>query len=109
MATKREIKGFLIGTAAGAAIGAVTALLLAPKEGKALRKDIAEGARQTVKAAGEAGEKAGRFAAELFDAAAVWRRKKREEGQQADAAEAEVSGVVTGTADTEETLREEAV
>jgi len=111
MATKREIKGFLIGTAAGAAIGAVTALLLAPKEGKALRRDIAEGARQTVKAAGEAGEKAGKFAAELFDAAAVWRRKKREDAEQAGAPEekAEVSITADGPEDSDGTLREEAV
>jgi gas vesicle protein len=106
MATKREIKGFLIGTAAGAAIGAVAALLLAPKEGKALRRDIAEGARKTVKAAGDAGEKAGKFAADLFDAAAVWRRKKREGAEKTDAPEA-ASG--TGTADSDDTLREEAV
>lgn len=33
---------FLLGTAIGAAVGAVTALLFAPKSGKELRHDIAE-------------------------------------------------------------------
>lgn len=105
MATKREIKGFLIGTAAGAAIGAVAALLLAPKEGKALRRDIAEGARKTVKAAGEAGEKAGKFAADLIDAAAVWRRKKREGAEEV----AEVSSASADETEAEDSFREEAV
>lgn len=106
MATKREIKGFLIGTAAGAAIGAVTALLLAPKEGKALRRDIAEGARKTVKAAGEAGEKAGKLAADLIDAAAVWRRKQREGAVEA---KEEASAAPDGPADADGELRDEAV
>jgi len=104
MATKREIKGFLIGTAAGAAIGAVAALLLAPKDGKSLRKDIAEGARKTVKAAGEAGEKAGRIAADLIDAAAVWRRKKKTETKPVEAAASSEGG-----ADADGALKEEAV
>jgi gas vesicle protein len=100
MATKREIKGFLIGTAAGAVVGAVTALLFAPKDGKTLRRDIAEGARKTVKTAGEAGERAGKFAAELIDAAAVWRRKKREEtGEKKETS-------AGGTSDSDETAEE---
>lgn len=35
-------KGFIFGTLIGGAIGAITALLLAPKSGKELRQDIAE-------------------------------------------------------------------
>ncbi|MEM4261110.1 MAG: YtxH domain-containing protein [Candidatus Woesearchaeota archaeon] len=35
-------KGFIFGTIIGGAIGAITALLLAPKSGKELRQDIAE-------------------------------------------------------------------
>jgi len=106
MATKREIKGFLLGTAAGAAIGAISALLLAPKDGKALRRDIAEGTRKAVKAAGEAGEKAGKLAAGLIDAAAVWRRGKREGAEEV---KAEVSAVGDSRAQTEDAVQEEAV
>lgn len=89
MATKREVKGFLIGTAAGAAIGAVTALLLAPKAGKELRQDIAEGAQHIREKTVKAAERVGGKAAELFDAAAVWRRNKPD----GEAEEAVVSGV----------------
>ncbi|MCK8489549.1 YtxH domain-containing protein [Paenibacillus sp. MBLB2552] len=39
-------KGWLWGAAIGTVAGAVTALLFAPKPGKELRKDIADGARQ---------------------------------------------------------------
>ncbi|WP_068786468.1 YtxH domain-containing protein [Paenibacillus phocaensis] len=39
-------KGWLWGAAIGTVAGAVTALLFAPKAGKELRKDIADGARQ---------------------------------------------------------------
>ncbi|WP_018750446.1 YtxH domain-containing protein [Paenibacillus sanguinis] len=39
-------KGWLLGAAIGTIIGSVTALLFAPKPGKELRKDIADGARQ---------------------------------------------------------------
>jgi len=106
MATKREIKGFLIGTAAGATIGAIAALLLAPKDGKALRRDIAEGTRKAVKAAGEAGEKAGKFAADLIVTAAVWRRKKREGAEEG---KAEVSVARDSQTQSEEIVREEAV
>ena len=35
-------KGFLVGVLLGATVGAVTSLLLAPKSGKELRKDIKE-------------------------------------------------------------------
>ena len=37
----RNSKDFLLGAAVGAAIGAITALLFAPKSGKELRGDIA--------------------------------------------------------------------
>lgn len=38
-------KDLIIGAVAGSVLGAITALLLAPKSGKALRTDIAEGAK----------------------------------------------------------------
>ncbi|MNC34949.1 YtxH-like protein [compost metagenome] len=39
-------KGWLWGAAIGTVVGSVTALLFAPKAGRELRKDIADGARQ---------------------------------------------------------------
>lgn len=69
MAIKKEVKSFIIGTAAGAAIGAVTALLFAPKPGKELRKDIADGAQHayevTAKTAGQVGESTVRIAKQV--------------------------------------------
>lgn len=40
MEVKKEIKGFAWGTMVGGVVGAVTALLLAPKSGRELRADI---------------------------------------------------------------------
>lgn len=40
---KPVVKSFIIGTLVGGAIGAVTALLFAPKPGRELRADLAEG------------------------------------------------------------------
>ncbi|GGG10584.1 general stress protein [Paenibacillus albidus] len=40
---KKDTKSLLWGLAAGSVIGSITALLFAPKPGKELRKDIAEG------------------------------------------------------------------
>ncbi len=69
MAIKKEVKSFIIGTAAGAAIGAVTALLFAPKPGKELRKDIADGAQHayeaTAKKAGQVSDATVRIAKQV--------------------------------------------
>ena len=128
MATKKEVKGFLIGTAAGAAVGAITALLFAPKPGKELRKDIADGAQQayatTAKAAGQVGEAAERIAkqvgsqttqlagkaksaaADLIDTVSSWRAGKDEIA--ADEAEpVEARAEETAEAAAEETSDEE--
>lgn len=43
---KEKSKGLLWGALIGSIAGSVTALLLAPKSGKELRHDIADGARQ---------------------------------------------------------------
>lgn len=40
---KRNVKTFMIGSLIGGVVGAVTALLFAPKSGSELRSDIAEG------------------------------------------------------------------
>lgn len=50
-------KGWIWGAAIGTVAGAVTALLFAPKAGKELRKDIANGARQVGEKTQEAAEK----------------------------------------------------
>jgi gas vesicle protein len=46
MANKKAIKSFMWGTLTGAVAGAATALLLAPKSGKELRKDISDTAHK---------------------------------------------------------------
>jgi gas vesicle protein len=43
MSNKVDGKDFIIGAVVGGLLGAMTALLLAPKSGRELRKDIAEG------------------------------------------------------------------
>lgn len=69
MAAKKDVKGIIIGTAAGAVLGAVTALLFAPKPGKELRKDIAQGAQHayeaTARTAGQVGESTVRIAKQV--------------------------------------------
>lgn len=50
-------KGWVWGAAIGAVVGSVTALLFAPKPGREIRKDIAEGARQVGEKTAEVAEK----------------------------------------------------
>lgn len=59
-------KSFLLGAVIGAVAGSVTALLLAPKPGKELRKDIADGARTVADKTQAAAEKVGEQSTELF-------------------------------------------
>jgi gas vesicle protein len=40
------VKGFIVGLLAGGAVGAVLALLYAPKSGRELRKDLSQGAEE---------------------------------------------------------------
>ncbi|MCQ6560803.1 YtxH domain-containing protein [Paenibacillus mendelii] len=69
MANRNATKSFLFGALAGGIIGSVTALLLAPKPGRELRKDIADGAQQvgetTVRIAGQVGETTTRIAKQV--------------------------------------------
>ncbi|WP_020616965.1 YtxH domain-containing protein [Paenibacillus daejeonensis] len=71
MTGKRDNRsgGFLIGALVGSIVGAVGALLLAPKSGKELRKDIAEGAQQvsekTVQTAHVIGEQTSKIAGQV--------------------------------------------
>ncbi|GAB6926444.1 YtxH domain-containing protein [Paenibacillus sp. JCM 10914] len=56
---KEKSKGLLWGVLIGSVAGSVTALLLAPKSGKELREDIADGAREIGSIVSEAAEKVG--------------------------------------------------
>lgn len=58
-------KGWIWGAAIGTIVGSVTALLFAPKPGKELRKDIADGARQVGEKTQEVAEKVGEQGAQL--------------------------------------------
>lgn len=59
-------KSFLLGAVIGAVAGSVTALLLAPKPGKELRQDIADGARTVAEKTQAAAEKVGEQSSELY-------------------------------------------
>ena len=57
--------------AVGAAVGAVVALLFAPKSGRELREDIADATRKGVDRARETGSQLGARAGEYYDSAAA--------------------------------------
>lgn len=59
MADKKAVKTFLWGALTGAVTGAVSALLLAPKSGKELRKDISVTAHKVGDKTAEVGRQAG--------------------------------------------------
>ncbi|RXZ82223.1 YtxH domain-containing protein [Paenibacillaceae bacterium] len=67
----KSVKSFVYGIIAGGVAGAISALLLAPKSGKELRHDIAEGAQQagerTVKIARQTKEATGRIVQQVGD------------------------------------------
>jgi gas vesicle protein len=69
MAKGNQRKSFMFGALAGGIIGSVTALLLAPKAGRELRKDIAEGAQEvgdrTVRVASQVGDTTTRIAKQV--------------------------------------------
>ncbi|SDC19488.1 Gas vesicle protein [Paenibacillus sp. UNCCL117] len=69
MANESKGKEFLVGAVVGSVLGAITALLLAPKSGKELRSDIAEGYQQasekTQQVASEVGEKTKQLASDV--------------------------------------------
>ncbi|MCZ8518103.1 MULTISPECIES: YtxH domain-containing protein [Paenibacillus] len=60
MTAPKKGKDLLVGAVVGTVLGAVTALLFAPKSGRELRSDIAEGAQQV-------GEKTQQLAAEVAE------------------------------------------
>ncbi|XEC93256.1 YtxH domain-containing protein [Paenibacillus tarimensis] len=65
MRNQNKPKSFLWGIIAGSVVGAVSALLLAPKSGRELRKDLADRAQQagesTARVANQAREQTGKF------------------------------------------------
>ncbi|WP_334075927.1 MULTISPECIES: YtxH domain-containing protein [Paenibacillus] len=61
----KNAKGWIWGAAIGAVVGSVTALLFAPKPGRELRKDIADGARQVGEKTQQVAEKVSEQSAEL--------------------------------------------
>jgi len=72
MAERKVVKSFLFGALSGAALGAAAALLLAPKPGKELRKDIADTAQLVGGKTAELGKAAGNAAQTLAKRSANW-------------------------------------
>ena len=92
-------KNALWGVVVGSIVGSVTALLLAPKAGKELRKDIADGASTTLEKAQGIAAQAGDKSVELYDKAKDVVVEVREWGKQRLGSEVEetveVSGITT--------------
>jgi gas vesicle protein len=61
----KRSKGWIWGAALGTVVGSVTALLLAPKAGKEVRKDIAVGARKAGEKTTEVAHKVGEQTVEI--------------------------------------------
>jgi gas vesicle protein len=66
---KKDTKGLLWGALVGSVVGSVTALLFAPKPGKELRKDIAEGTVAGIEKVQGIAVQAGDKSIELYDKA----------------------------------------
>ncbi|MEK8206115.1 YtxH domain-containing protein [Paenibacillus sp. FSL L8-0696] len=66
---KKDTKGLLWGALVGSVVGSVTALLFAPKPGKELRKDIAEGTTAGIEKVQELAVQAGDKSIEIYDKA----------------------------------------
>lgn len=62
----KQSKGWLWGIVIGSVAGSVTALLLTPKSGRELRKDIADGSRQVAEKSQEIVGKVGEVGADLI-------------------------------------------
>ncbi|WP_339316055.1 YtxH domain-containing protein [Paenibacillus sp. FSL R10-2734] len=66
---KKDTKGLLWGALVGSVVGSVTALLFAPKPGKELRKDIADGTAAGIEKVQGIAVQAGDKSIELYDKA----------------------------------------
>ncbi|MFD3257991.1 YtxH domain-containing protein [Paenibacillus lentus] len=112
-------KGWIWGAAIGTIVGSVTALLFAPKPGKELRKDIADGARQVGEKTGEIATKVGEQSAHLAEKVKetagsliqdiqTWRECKEEETvSEASDKEAQISAIVVESEPEEAVAAEE--
>ncbi|MFC0328912.1 YtxH domain-containing protein [Paenibacillus sepulcri] len=73
---------FMFGAVAGSILGSVTALLLAPKAGKELRRDISDGTRQvtdrTVRVVTHAGDSTARIVKQVGSKAAILSDKAKD-------------------------------
>lgn len=86
MAKNNKTRNFLLGAIAGGIAGSVTALLLAPKPGRELRKDIVISAQQvsgrTVQIAGQVGGTATRIAKQVSGGATDFAGKAKDTASQ---------------------------
>lgn len=96
---KKDTKSLFWGVLAGSVVGSVTALLFAPKPGKELRKDIAEGTAEAVDKvqtiAGQASEKTTEIYGKAKDAVVTVAHEVKEWSKSAKCAveEADVATV----------------
>ncbi|MEK4236061.1 YtxH domain-containing protein [Paenibacillus sp. FSL H7-0714] len=110
---KKDTKGLLWGALVGSVVGSVTALLFAPKPGKELRKDIAEGTAAGIEKVQGIAVQAGDKSVELYDKAKdsighVVHEVREWSKSCSNAVEEDTATVaVSGTA-TEETIQEAA-
>ncbi|CQR54916.1 YtxH domain-containing protein [Paenibacillus riograndensis] len=101
---KKDTKSLLWGILAGSVVGSVTALLFAPKAGKELRKDIAEGtaeaAHKVQEIAGAASDKGTELYSKAKDAVESVVIEVKEWGRQYTGTDekkaVEVSGIAAG-------------
>ncbi|SCW85201.1 YtxH-like protein [Paenibacillus tianmuensis] len=98
MAAEKRNKDLLVGAVIGGVLGAVTALLFAPKSGCELRADLKEGYHQvsekTQQIAGDVAEKSKQVAVQVSQEVKSWRSGKSENGT-AEVAAAEASIAAT--------------
>ncbi|MBY3620035.1 YtxH domain-containing protein [Acinetobacter sp. CUI P1] len=111
---KKDTKGLLWGALVGSVVGSVTALLFAPKPGKELRKDIAEGTAAGIEKVQGIAVQAGDKSIELYDKAKdsighvvhevrEWSKSCSNAVEEEDTATVAVSGIAV-----EETIQEAA-
>jgi|HigsolmetaGSP11D_1036233.scaffolds.fasta_scaffold42054_2 Gas vesicle protein len=82
-------KDFLLGAVTGAVLGAVTALLFAPKTGRELRSDIVEQYHQVSQKGQELAGKAKQVAEHLVQDIKSWKSSKKEVAAAAEYAGSE--------------------
>lgn len=110
---KKDTKGLLWGALVGSVVGSVTALLFAPKPGKELRKDIAEGTAAGIEKVQGIAVQAGDKSVELYDKAKdsighVVHEVREWSKSCSNAAEEDTATVAVSGIATEETIQEAA-